>query len=228
MEKETVSRNFIEQIIDQDLAEGKYDTICTRFPPEPNGYLHIGHAKAILLNYGLAQQYHGKFNLRFDDTNPTKEKEEFVDSIKEDVAWLGADWGDRLYFASNYFPQMYEAAVKLIKKGKAFVCQLSAEEIREYRGTLTEPGKNSPYRDRSIEENLRLFEEMKEGKYEDGSMVLRARIDMASPNINMRDPVIYRVAHMTHHNTGDDWCINPMYYFAHPIEAAIEGVTHSI
>ena len=160
MEKETVSRNFIEQIIDQDLAEGKYDTICTRFPPEPNGYLHIGHAKAILLNYGLAQQYHGKFNLRFDDTNPTKEKEEFVDSIKEDVAWLGADWGDRLYFASNYFPQMYEAAVKLIKKGKAFVCQLSAEEIREYRGTLTEPGKNSPYRDRSIEENLRLFEEM--------------------------------------------------------------------
>ena len=228
MEKETVSRNFIEQIIDQDLAEGKYDTICTRFPPEPNGYLHIGHAKAILLNYGLAQQYHGKFNLRFDDTNPTKEKEEFVDSIKEDVAWLGADWGDRLYFASNYFPQMYEAAVKLIKKGKAFVCQLSAEEIREYRGTLTEPGKNSPYRDRSIEENLRLFEEMKEGKYEDGSMVLRARIDMASPNINMRDPVIYRVAHMTHHNTGDDWCIYPMYDFAHPIEDAIEGVTHSI
>ena len=228
MEKETVSRNFIEQIIDQDLAEGKYDTICTRFPPEPNGYLHIGHAKAILLNYGLAQQYHGKFNLRFDDTNPTKEKEEFVDSIKEDVAWLGADWGDRLYFASNYFPQMYEAAVKLIKKGKAFVCQLSAEEIREYRGTLTEPGKNSPYRDRSIEENLRLFEEMKEGKYEDGSMVLRARIDMASPNINMRDPVIYLVAHMTHHNTGDDWCIYPMYDFAHPIEDAIEGVTHSI
>ena len=228
MEKETVSRNFIEQIIDQDLAEGKYDTICTRFPPEPNGYLHIGHAKAILLNYGLAQQYHGKFNLRFDDTNPTKEKEEFVDSIKEDVAWLGADWGDRLYFASNYFPQMYEAAVKLIKKGKAFVCQLSAEEIREYRGTLSEPGKNSPYRDRSIEENLRLFEEMKEGKYEDGSMVLRARIDMASPNINMRDPVIYRVAHMTHHNTGDDWCIYPMYDFAHPIEDAIEGVTHSI
>ena len=228
MEKETVSRNFIEQIIDQDLAEGKYDTICTRFPPEPNGYLHIGHAKAILLNYGLAQQYHGKFNLRFDDTNPTKEKEEFVDSIKEDVAWLGADWEDRLYFASNYFPQMYEAAVKLIKKGKAFVCQLSAEEIREYRGTLTEPGKNSPYRDRSIEENLRLFEEMKEGKYEDGSMVLRARIDMASPNINMRDPVIYRVAHMTHHNTGDDWCIYPMYDFAHPIEDAIEGVTHSI
>ncbi|MGI6007385.1 MAG: glutamine--tRNA ligase/YqeY domain fusion protein [Ruminococcus sp.] len=228
MEKETVSRNFIEQIIDQDLAEGKYETICTRFPPEPNGYLHIGHAKSILLNYGLAQQYHGKFNLRFDDTNPTKEKEEFVDSIKEDVAWLGADWEDRLYFASDYFQQMYEAAVKLIKKGKAFVCQLSAEEIREYRGTLTEPGKNSPYRDRSTEENLRLFEEMKAGKYEDGAMVLRAKIDMASPNINMRDPVIYRVAHMTHHNTGDAWCIYPMYDFAHPIEDAIEGVTHSI
>ncbi|MGI6011858.1 MAG: glutamine--tRNA ligase/YqeY domain fusion protein [Ruminococcus sp.] len=228
MEKETISRNFIEQIIDQDLAEGKYETICTRFPPEPNGYLHIGHAKSILLNYGLAQQYHGKFNLRFDDTNPTKEKEEFVDSIKEDVAWLGADWEDRLYFASDYFPQMYEAAVKLIKKGKAFVCQLSAEEMREYRGTLTEPGKNSPYRDRSIEENLRLFEEMKEGKYEDGTMVLRAKIDMASPNINMRDPVIYRVAHMTHHNTGDAWCIYPMYDFAHPIEDAIEGVTHSV
>jgi glutaminyl-tRNA synthetase len=228
VEKETVSRNFIEQIIDQDLAEGKYETICTRFPPEPNGYLHIGHAKSILLNYGLAQQYHGKFNLRFDDTNPTKEKEEFVDSIKEDVAWLGADWEDRLYFASDYFQQMYEAAVKLIKKGKAFVCQLSAEEIREYRGTLTEPGKNSPYRDRSTEENLRLFEEMKAGKYEDGAMVLRAKIDMASPNINMRDPVIYRVAHMTHHNTGDAWCIYPMYDFAHPIEDAIEGVTHSI
>jgi glutaminyl-tRNA synthetase len=228
VEKETISRNFIEQIIDQDLAEGKYETICTRFPPEPNGYLHIGHAKSILLNYGLAQQYHGKFNLRFDDTNPTKEKEEFVDSIKEDVAWLGADWEDRLYFASDYFPQMYEAAVKLIKKGKAFVCQLSAEEMREYRGTLTEPGKNSPYRDRSIEENLRLFEEMKEGKYEDGTMVLRAKIDMASPNINMRDPVIYRVAHMTHHNTGDAWCIYPMYDFAHPIEDAIEGVTHSV
>ncbi len=228
MEKETVSRNFIEQIIDQDLAEGKYETICTRFPPEPNGYLHIGHAKSILLNYGLAQQYHGKFNLRFDDTNPTKEKEEFVDSIKADVAWLGADWEDRLYFASDYFQQMYEAAVKLIKKGKAFVCQLTAEEMREYRGTLTEPGKNSPYRDRSVEENLRLFEEMKEGKYADGSMVLRAKIDMASPNINMRDPVIYRVAHMSHHNTGDAWCIYPMYDFAHPIEDAIEGVTHSI
>ena len=228
MEKETFSRNFIEQIIDKDIAEGKCDTVCTRFPPEPNGYLHIGHAKSILLNYGLAQQYGGKFNLRFDDTNPTKEKMEFVESIKADVAWLGADWEDRLFFASSYFDQMYEAAVLLIKKGKAFVCDLSAEEIRQYRGTLTEPGKNSPYRDRSIEENLRLFEEMREGKYADGEKVLRAKIDMASPNINMRDPVIYRVAHMSHHNTGDKWCIYPMYDFAHPIEDAIEGVTHSI
>ena len=228
MEKEVVSRNFIEQIIEKDLAEGKYKTICTRFPPEPNGYLHIGHAKSILLNYGLSQEYNGKFNLRFDDTNPTKEKIEFVESIKADVKWLGADWEDRLFFASNYFEQMYEAAVKLIKKGKAFVCDLSAEEIREYRGTLTEPGKNSPYRDRSVEENLDLFERMKNGEFEDGSKVLRAKIDMASPNINMRDPVIYRVAHMTHHNTGDKWCIYPMYDFAHPIEDAIEGVTHSI
>ena len=228
MEKEVVSKNFIEQIIEKDLAEGKYETICTRFPPEPNGYLHIGHAKSILLNYGLSQEYNGKFNLRFDDTNPTKEKIEFVESIKADVKWLGADWEDRLFFASNYFDQMYEAAVKLIKKGKAFVCDLSAEEIREYRGTLTEPGKNSPYRDRSVEENLDLFERMKNGEFEDGSKVLRAKIDMASPNINMRDPVIYRVAHMTHHNTGDKWCIYPMYDFAHPIEDAIEGVTHSI
>ena len=228
MEKEVVSKNFIEQIIEKDLAEGKYETICTRFPPEPNGYLHIGHAKSILLNYGLSQEYNGKFNLRFDDTNPTKEKIEFVESIKADVKWLGADWEDRLFFASNYFEQMYEAAVKLIKKGKAFVCDLSAEEIREYRGTLTEPGKNSPYRDRSVEENLDLFERMKNGEFEDGSKVLRAKIDMASPNINMRDPVIYRVAHMTHHNTGDKWCIYPMYDFAHPIEDAIEGVTHSI
>lgn len=228
MEKEVVSRNFIEQIIDKDLAEGKYETICTRFPPEPNGYLHIGHAKSILLNYGLSQEYNGRFNLRFDDTNPTKEKIEFVESIKADVKWLGADWEDRLFFASNYFDQMYEAAVKLIKKGKAFVCDLTAEEIREYRGTLTEPGKNSPYRDRSVEENLDLFERMKNGEFEDGSKVLRAKIDMASPNINMRDPVIYRVAHMTHHNTGDKWCIYPMYDFAHPIEDAIEGVTHSI
>ena len=226
--KETVSKNFIEQIIDKDLEEGKYEEICTRFPPEPNGYLHIGHAKSILLNYGLAQKYHGKFNMRFDDTNPTKEKVEVVESIKADIKWLGADWEDRLYFASDYFEQMYEAAVKLIKKGKAFVCDLSAEEIREYRGTLTEPGKESPYRNRSMEENLDLFERMKNGEFEDGSKVLRAKIDMASPNINMRDPVIYRVAHMTHHNTGDKWCIYPMYDFAHPIEDAIEGVTHSI
>ena len=228
MEKETVSKNFIEQIIEKDLAEGKYETICTRFPPEPNGYLHIGHAKSILLNYGLSQEYNGKFNLRFDDTNPTKEKIEFVESIQADVKWLGADWEDRLFFASNYFDQMYEAAIKLIKKGKAFVCDLTAEQIREYRGTLTEPGKNSPYRDRSVEENLDLFERMKNGEFEDGTKVLRAKIDMASPNINMRDPVIYRVAHMTHHNTGDKWCIYPMYDFAHPIEDAIEGVTHSI
>ena len=228
MGEETVSKNFIEQIIEKDLAEGKYDTICTRFPPEPNGYLHIGHAKAILLNYGLAQKYHGKFNMRFDDTNPTKERVEFVESIKADIKWLGADWEDRLFFASNYFDQMYEAAVKLIKKGKAYVCDLTPEQIREYRGTLTEPGKESPYRNRSIEENLELFEAMKDGKYADGEKVLRAKIDMASPNINMRDPIIYRVAHMTPHNTGDKWCIYPMYDFAHPIEDAIEGVTHSI
>ena len=228
MEKEIVSRNFIEQIIDKDLAEGRCTTVHTRFPPEPNGYLHIGHAKSILLNYGLAQEYHGKFNMRFDDTNPTKEKTEFVESILEDIRWLGADWEDRLFFASDYFEQMYEAAVKLIKKGKAFVCDLSAEEIREYRGTLTEPGKNSPYRDRSVEENLRLFQEMRDGVYKDGEKVLRAKIDMASPIINMRDPVIYRVAHLTHHNTGDKWCIYPMYDFAHPIEDAIEGITHSI
>lgn len=228
MEEEVVSRHFIEQIIDKDLAEGTYTKIVTRFPPEPNGYLHIGHAKSILLNYGLAQEYGGQFNLRFDDTNPTKEKTEFVDSITEDVKWLGADYGDTIYFASDYFDQMYEAAVKLIRKGKAFVCDLSADEIREYRGTLTEPGKNSPYRDRSVEENLALFEAMKNGEFEDGSKVLRAKIDMSAPNINMRDPVIYRVAHMTHHNAGDKWCIYPMYDFAHPIEDAIEGVTHSI
>ncbi|MBO5092976.1 MAG: glutamine--tRNA ligase/YqeY domain fusion protein [Lachnospiraceae bacterium] len=227
-EKETVSKNFIEQIIEKDLAEGVYDTVHTRFPPEPNGYLHIGHAKSILLNYGLAKKYHGKFNMRFDDTNPTKEKTEFVESIKKDIEWLGADWEDRLFFASNYFDQMYEGAVKLIKKGKAYVSDLSADEIREYRGTLTEPGKEDPGSSRSIEENLTLFEEMKNGVYEDGSKVLRARIDMASPNMNMRDPVIYRVAHMTHHNTGDKWCIYPMYDFAHPIEDAIEGITHSI
>ena len=228
MENETVSKNFIEQEIDKDLAEGVYDHVCTRFPPEPNGYLHIGHAKSILLNYGLAQEYGGTFHMRFDDTNPTKEKMEFVDSIKEDIKWLGADWGDHLYFASDYFDQMYECAVKLIRKGKAFVCDLTAEEMREYRGTLTEPGKESPYRNRSVEENLKLFEEMRAGKYKDGEKVLRAKIDMASPNINMRDPIIYRVAHMTHHNTGDKWCIYPMYDFAHPIEDAIEGITHSI
>ena len=226
--EEVVSKNFIEQIIEKDLAEGHCKVVKTRFPPEPNGYLHIGHAKSILLNYGLAVKYNGQFNMRFDDTNPTKEKEEFVESIKKDIAWLGADWEDRLYFASDYFPQMYENAVKLIKKGKAYVCDLTADEIRAYRGTLTEPGKNSPYRDRSVEENLRLFEEMKEGRYADGEKVLRARIDMASPNINMRDPVIYRVAHMTHHRTGDQWCIYPMYDFAHPIEDAIEGIPHSI
>ena len=226
-EKEVVSKNFIELAIDKDLAEGVYDHVCTRFPPEPNGYLHIGHAKSILLNYGLSQEYNGEFHMRFDDTNPTKEKTEFVDSIKADIQWLGADWKDHLYYASDYFPQMYEAAVKLIKKGKAFVCDLSAEEIREYRGTLTEPGKESPYRNRSVEENLDLFERMKNGEFEDGSKVLRAKIDMASPNINMRDPVIYRVAHM-HHRTGDTWCIYPMYDFAHPIEDAIEGITHSI
>ena len=227
-EKEVVSKNFIELAIDKDLADGVYDHVCTRFPPEPNGYLHIGHAKSILLNYGLSQEYNGEFHMRFDDTNPTKEKTEFVDSIKADIQWLGADWKDHLYYASDYFPQMYEAAVKLIKKGKAFVCDLSAEEIRAYRGTLTEPGKESPYRNRSVEENLDLFERMKNGEFEDGSKVLRAKIDMASPNINMRDPVIYRVAHMHHHRTGDTWCIYPMYDFAHPIEDAIENITHSI
>ena len=228
MEKETVSRNFIERIIDRDLEEGTYSEVCTRFPPEPNGYLHIGHAKSILLNYGLAKEYNGTFHMRFDDTNPEKESTEFVDSILKDIKWLGADWGEHLYFASDYFDQMYEGAVKLIKKGKAYVCDLTAEEIREYRGTLKEPGKNSPYRDRSVEENLDLFERMKNGEFEDGSRVLRAKIDMASPNINMRDPVIYRVAHLTHHNTGDKWCIYPMYDYAHPVEDAIEGITHSI
>ncbi len=227
-EKEVISRNFIEQIIDKDLAEGNCETVHTRFPPEPNGYLHIGHAKSILLNAGLAGQYGGKFNLRFDDTNPTKEKSEFVESIKADVKWLGADFEDRLFFASDYFEQMYEGAVKLIKKGKAYVSDLTAEQMREYRGTLTEPGTNDPNRDRSIEENLRLFEEMKAGKYADGEKTLRARIDMASPNINMRDPILYRVAHLSHQNTGDRWCIYPMYDYAHPIEDAIEGITHSI
>ncbi|MCR4895397.1 MAG: glutamine--tRNA ligase/YqeY domain fusion protein [Lachnospiraceae bacterium] len=227
-EEDKKARHFIEREIDKDLAEGVYDHVQTRFPPEPNGYLHIGHAKSILLNYGMAQEYGGKFNLRFDDTNPTKERTEFVDSIKADVKWLGADWEDRLFFASDYFRQMYEGAVKLIKKGKAYVSDLTADQIREYRGSFEEPGKNDPNRDRSVEENLQLFEEMKEGKYADGEKVLRAKIDMASPNINMRDPVIYRVAHMTHHNTGDKWCIYPMYDFAHPIEDAIEGITHSL
>ncbi len=223
-----VSKNFIEQIIEKDIKEGHCTTVVTRFPPEPNGYLHIGHAKSILLNNGLAKEYGGRFNLRFDDTNPTKEKTEFVESIIADVKWIGGEYEDRLFFASDYFDQMYEGAVKLIKKGKAYVCDLTAEEIREYRGTLTEPGKESPYRNRTLEENLRLFEEMKDGRYEDGSKVLRAKIDMASPNINMRDPILYRIARMTHHNTGDKWCIYPMYDFAHPIEDAIEGVTHSI
>ena len=228
MENETVSKNFIEQMIDKDIEEGYCHEVHTRFPPEPNGYLQIGHAKSILLNYGLAQKYGGKFNLRFDDTNPTKEKTEFVEAIQSDIEWLGADWEGRLFFASDYFEQMYEGAVKLIKKGKAYVSDLSAEQIREYRGTLTEPGKEDPYSTRSVEENLALFEDMKNGKFADGEKVLRARIDMASSNINMRDPVIYRVAHMTHHRTGDKWCIYPMYDYAHPIEDAIEGITHSI
>ena len=225
---ETVSKNFIEIEIDKDLESGRFDHVQTRFPPEPNGYLHIGHAKSIILNNDIAKEYGGKFNLRFDDTNPTKEKEEFVHSILEDVKWLGGEFEDRLFFASNYFEEMYEKAVLLIKKGKAFVCDLTADEIREYRGDFKTPGKESPYRNRSVEENLKLFEDMKNGLCEDGSRVLRAKIDMASPNINMRDPVIYRVARMTHHNTGDKWCIYPMYDFAHPIEDAIENITHSL
>ena len=228
MDNEIVSRNFIQREIDKDLEEGVYTQVVTRFPPEPNGYLHIGHAKSILLNYGLAKEFGGTFHMRFDDTNPTKERTEFVDSIKEDIAWLGADWGEHLYFASDYFERMYEAAVTLIKKGKAYVSDLNADEIREYRGTLEEPGKKDPYSDRTIEENLKLFEEMKDGKYEDGAKVLRAKIDMASPNINLRDPILYRVAHLTHHNTGDKWCVYPMYDFAHPLEDAFEGITHSI
>ena len=225
---ETVSKNFIEIEIDKDLESGRFDHVQTRFPPEPNGYLHIGHAKSIILNNDIAKEYGGKFNLRFDDTNPTKEKEEFVHSILEDVKWLGGEFENRLFFASNYFEEMYEKAILLIKKGKAFVCDLSADEIREYRGDFKTPGKESPYRNRTVEENLKLFEEMKNGLCEDGSRVLRAKIDMASPNINMRDPVIYRVARMTHHNTGDKWCIYPMYDFAHPIEDAIENITHSL
>ncbi|WP_455154316.1 glutamine--tRNA ligase/YqeY domain fusion protein [Stomatobaculum longum] len=221
-------KNFIENEIDKDLASGRYSHVQTRFPPEPNGYLHIGHAKSILLNSGLAEEYHGLFNLRYDDTNPTKEKWEFVESIRADVEWLGAKFDDRIFFASNYFETMYECAVKLIKKGKAFVCDLTADQIREYRGDFNTPGKESPYRNRSVEENLKLFEEMREGKYADGEKVLRAKIDMASPNINMRDPVIYRIAHLSHQNTGDKWCIYPMYDFAHPIEDAVEKITHSI
>ena len=221
-------KNFIENEIDKDLASGRYSHVQTRFPPEPNGYLHIGHAKSILLNYGLAEEYHGLFNLRYDDTNPTKEKWEFVESIRADVEWLGAKFDNRIFFASDYFETMYECAVKLIKKGKAFVCDLTADQIREYRGDFNTPGKESPYRNRSVEENLKLFEEMREGKYADGEKVLRAKIDMASPNINMRDPVIYRIAHLSHQNTGDKWCIYPMYDFAHPIEDAVEKITHSI
>jgi glutaminyl-tRNA synthetase len=222
------SRNFIEAEIDKDLKEGVYDHVQTRFPPEPNGFLHIGHAKSIIINSGIAKEYGGKFNMRFDDTNPTKERSEFMDSIIADVKWLGADYEDRLFHASDYFDQMYEYAVKLIKKGKAYVSELTAEQMREYRGTLTEPCKDDPNRDRSIEDNLRMFEEMKSGSVEDGAMTLRAKIDMSSPNINMRDPIIYRVAHMTHARTGDKWCIYPMYDYAHPIEDAIEGITHSL
>ena len=225
--EEFVSRNFIEEAIDKDLKEGNYDHVQTRFPPEPNGYLHIGHAKAICIDFGMAQKYGGECNLRFDDTNPTKEDVEYVDSIKEDIEWLGFKWG-KVLFASDYFDAMYEAAIKLIKKGKAFVCDLSAEEIRAYRGTLTEPGKNSPYRDRSIEENLDLFERMTNGEFPDGAKVLRAKIDMASPNLNMRDPVIYRILRAHHHRTGDKWIVYPMYDFAHPISDTVEGVTHSL
>ena len=227
MSNETNSSNFIKNIVINDLETGKHDSIITRFPPEPNGYLHIGHAKSICLNFGLAKEFNGKVNLRFDDTNPLKEDVEYVNSIKEDVKWLGFDW-DNLYFASDYFEEMYNRAVLLIKKGKAYVCDLTSEEMREYRGTLTEPGKESPYRNRSVEENLELFEKMKNGEFKDGEKVLRAKIDMASPNINFRDPVIYRIAHSTHHNTGDKWCIYPMYAFAHPLEDAIEKITHSI
>lgn len=224
--KEAVYGNFINTIIEEDLEDTS--KVVTRFPPEPNGYLHLGHAKSICLNFGLAKQYGGKCNLRFDDTNPAKEDTEFVNSIKNDIKWLGFDWEDRLFFASSYFDKMYSYAVELIKKGLAFVCDMSAEEVRLSRGTLTEAGKESPYRNRSVEENLDLFERMKNGEFADGEKTLRAKIDMASPNINMRDPVIYRIAHLTHHATGDKWCIYPMYDFAHPVEDAIEGITHSI
>ena len=227
MSSENNRTNFIKNIIKDDLASGKHDSIITRFPPEPNGYLHIGHAKSICLNFGLANEFNGKVNMRFDDTNPLKEDEEYVNSIKEDVKWLGFNW-DNLFFASDYFDEMYKRAIVLIKKGKAYVCDLSQEEIRETRGTLTEPGKESPYRNRSVEENLDLFERMKNGEFANGQKVLRAKIDMSSPNLNFRDPVIYRISHSTHHNTGDKWCIYPMYSFAHPLEDAIEGITHSI
>ncbi|MGL5870323.1 glutamine--tRNA ligase/YqeY domain fusion protein [Clostridium chrysemydis] len=227
MSNENISSNFIRNIIVEDLETGKHDSIITRFPPEPNGYLHIGHAKSILLNFGLSKEFHGRTNLRFDDTNPLKEDTEYVKSIEEDVKWLGCNWNE-LHFASNYFQTMYEKAQLLIKKGLAYVCDLSPEEMKEYRGTLTEPGKNSPYRDRSVEENLDLLERMKNGEFEDGSKVLRAKIDMSSPNLNMRDPIIYRISHSVHHNTGDKWCIYPMYDFAHPLEDAIENITHSI
>ncbi len=227
-ENVVVSKHFIEQEIDKDLASGRYTEVVTRFPPEPNGYLHIGHAKSILLNYGMAQEYNGTFHMRFDDTNPTKEKEEFVDSIEADIRWLGADFNDTIYFASDYFEEMYQIAEKLILKGKAYASDLTAEQIREYRGTLTEPGKDDPNCNRPAEESLQIFRDMRAGKYQDGEMVLRARIDMTSPNINMRDPILYRVAHMNHHRTGDQWCIYPMYDFAHPLEDAIEGITHSL
>lgn len=228
-ENKPAARNFIQQIIDADRAARKYGgRVHTRFPPEPNGYLHIGHAKSICLNYGLAQEYGGKFNLRFDDTNPTKEEQEYVDSIIDDVRWLGADWEDRLFYASDYFDQLYEWAIQLIKEGKAYVCDLSAEQMREYRGTLTQPGVNSPYRDRSVSENLDLFQRMKGGEFPDGSRTLRAKIDMSHPNLNMRDPVMYRIKHARHHRTGDKWCIYPSYDWAHGQSDSIEGITHSI
>lgn len=228
MDETSKVSNFIQDIIEEDLRTGKVNKVHTRFPPEPNGYLHIGHAKAICIDFGMAEKYNGLCNLRFDDTNPTKEDIEYVDSIIEDIKWLGFDWEDRLYYASDYYDQFYDYAVTLVKKGLAYVDDLTAEEIREYRGTLTEPGKDSPYRNRSIEENLDLFERMKNGEFDNGERVLRAKIDMASPNMNMRDPVIYRILKAPHHRTGDKWCIYPMYDFAHPLEDAIENITHSL
>jgi glutaminyl-tRNA synthetase len=226
--KESISRDFIHQIVDEDLKIGRYKGIVTRFPPEPNGYLHIGHAKSICLNFGLAEEYNGRCHLRYDDTNPLKEEQEYIDAIREDVRWLGFDWGKHEYYASNYFEQLYEWAIFLIKKGKAYVCDLSADEVREYRGTLTQPGKESPYRNRSIEENLDLFQRMRNGEFPDGSRTLRAKIDMASPNLNMRDPVMYRIIHASHRRTNDKWCIYPMYDYAHGQSDSIEGITHSI